>query len=231
MIENYPASILFVCTGNTCRSPMAEYLMREKSKERGEEIITASRGIGVSEETPEISAEACTVVGQLYPRTKIKGHIPQDLNETDILNYELILTMSDSHRTSIIRRYRPGLESERKIFTLKEYAALTNGVPSTYSISDPFGAGVWSLKYLSEQRLLHLLSPQAYRFKENKETWVIDPVVKLRAYTKCRDDIILCLDRILDGNITNLDKVIADRRIKRIFESKYRRGIAIRREK
>ncbi|PJG82339.1 low molecular weight protein-tyrosine-phosphatase [Caviibacterium pharyngocola] len=43
---NEPIRILFVCLGNICRSPMAEYIMREKIRRAGLEkrIITASAG-------------------------------------------------------------------------------------------------------------------------------------------------------------------------------------------
>ena len=41
-----PINILFVCLGNICRSPMAEYLMREKIKQAHlqDKIFTASAG-------------------------------------------------------------------------------------------------------------------------------------------------------------------------------------------
>ncbi|MFS8541836.1 MAG: low molecular weight protein arginine phosphatase, partial [Tissierellales bacterium] len=38
-------NILFVCTGNTCRSPIAEALMKEMAKEKGLDIKVKSAGI------------------------------------------------------------------------------------------------------------------------------------------------------------------------------------------
>ena len=44
--------VLFICTGNVCRSPMAEGFLREMAKEAGSEIEVGSAGLGAMDEMP-----------------------------------------------------------------------------------------------------------------------------------------------------------------------------------
>ena len=118
--------IITVCTGNTCRSPMAEAMLREKL---GDIAEVCSRGIiatgaGPSEESTEVMRE----MGY-----DISDHISKRLSLEDIQSADLILTMTLNHKR-IIAASVPSAKD--KVFTLCEYAGIQG------DIDDPYGLGL-----------------------------------------------------------------------------------------
>lgn len=109
--------ILFVCTGNTCRSGMAAGLAREVLRSWGrEDIVVSSAGtaaqIGVPA-TPEAIAAAAELGADLQPH-RACPLTPELAREAD-----LILTMTRMHKKDV-ERLVP--EARGRTFTLKEYA-------------------------------------------------------------------------------------------------------------
>ncbi len=82
--------IVFVCTGNTCRSPMAEGYLKQKNI-AGAEII--SRGLAVCE--PAASDNSIAVMKEYG--IDISSHKPQQLTYPDLENASAIVCMSSSH--------------------------------------------------------------------------------------------------------------------------------------
>jgi len=122
-----PYRILFVCTGNTCRSPMAAALLESKQLP-GVEVKSA--GVFAAE-GGEASAHAKTVL-------KEKGidasHRSSLLKKEHIDWATHVLTMTSGHKEMIVGRFP---EAKDKTFTLKQFASGTDG-----DIADPFGGPV-----------------------------------------------------------------------------------------
>lgn len=112
--------ILFICTGNTCRSLMAEYLLKKMAKEDGIEIEVRSAGVstGVNSQIPVLTLMVLGKEG-ISP----DGHIVTPLTTTLIEWADLILTMETPHLNRVI-----GLapEAREKVFLLTEYTLNEN---------------------------------------------------------------------------------------------------------
>ena len=109
-------SILFVCTGNTCRSPLAEGLFREMIKREGLAITVKSAGVSAMSGA-SISSHSQTVLrekgaGDGYGSSRM---LDRQLAE----EAELILTMTASHKRRVLSRFP---ETAGRVYTLKEYA-------------------------------------------------------------------------------------------------------------
>ena len=118
-------TIIFVCTGNTCRSPMAEAIGRKLLKE----IEIFSAGIFAAE-GGEISWLAKSVLeenGYGLPDFRSRRLQGKHLEAAD-----LVLTMSREHKEIISTFFE---EKKDHIFTLKGY----NGEERFQDIPDPYG--------------------------------------------------------------------------------------------
>lgn len=146
--------VVFVCTGNTCRSPMAEALFRNLIKEREDlatELSVTSAGIYAFEGDPA-SREAIEVLKEEFG-IDLRAHRARVLNDKDIREAYLILTMTRHHREMILELYP---EAADKIYTLKGFAQQEK----TGDICDPYGQDYDTYKecaYEIESLLLDIL--------------------------------------------------------------------------
>ncbi|WP_176222144.1 low molecular weight protein arginine phosphatase [Tuberibacillus sp. Marseille-P3662] len=104
-------NVLFVCTGNTCRSPMAEQLLRQKGPGH---IQVQSAGIyamkGQSAHPNAVNALADRGVACEHSSR------PLDRDLTDWADY--ILTMTEGHKMQVLQTFPT---AQNKVFTLKEF--------------------------------------------------------------------------------------------------------------
>jgi len=106
--------ILFVCTGNTCRSPLAEGLLRMKVNKEGLAVEVRSAGVSAVTGGP-ISRNSASILKQAGFKEELQSLAiqPSEVNWAD-----LILTMTVGHKRSVIGRFPDAVD---KIYTLKEY--------------------------------------------------------------------------------------------------------------
>lgn len=117
--------IFFVCTGNTCRSPMAEVLAKSMCK--NEDIFIASRGI-LGNGSPA-SQDALEAV--LRFNLDLSNHKSKTISKDELETATIILTMTNEHKDLIVYSFP---EYSEKIFTLYEYV-----LKEQKDIQDPFG--------------------------------------------------------------------------------------------
>lgn len=127
--------IIFVCMGNTCRSPMAEALLKHKlNKIHGENYKNLynieSMGIIVNNTSLKASEESIKVMLETYG-IDISSHKPHQLTEEKIKNADLILCMEEMHAEFIKRIL--GKEQAQKVHALRKYVNLNDDV------FDPYG--------------------------------------------------------------------------------------------
>ncbi len=92
-------SILVVCVGNICRSPVGERLLAARLRELGSDATVSSAGIGalVGQGPDETAAAVAAEHG-----IGLDGHVARQFSRELGLAHDLILTMEPGHRREII---------------------------------------------------------------------------------------------------------------------------------
>lgn len=127
--------IMFVCTGNICRSAMAECILKDKILKKGYMNTIRVCSSGVSAYTGDIPTdEAISVMEEEY-NLDLTTHRATNIEDSDIMHMDLILAMTVRHKFFLISMY-PQLKD--KIFTLREYVGASE---NDMNIDDPYGYG------------------------------------------------------------------------------------------
>ena len=116
--------IAFICTGNTCRSPMAQFILTKKLKEAGVEGVLV-RSFGLRAKGSPLSDEAVAALKQLkVPFTKNFRSKPLPKNLAD---YDAVICMERYHKLAVTPLYP-------NAFTLGELCDFGE-------VDDPYGCG------------------------------------------------------------------------------------------
>jgi len=122
-------NIIFVCTGNTCRSPMAEGFMNKIVSDRLLDVLALSRGLMV---IPGSKVSPNSVDAMKEYNIDISNHVPKGITQSEIQNADLILTMTSSHCDALKSAFS---SYSSKIFSLGSYVGMGD-------IPDPYGADI-----------------------------------------------------------------------------------------
>ena len=124
--------IMFICTGNICRSAMAEGIMKKLVKERN--IDAEIYSCGIYAETGDYVTYNAEEAVKEY-NVDITSHRATNIRESNIEKMDLILCATISHKQSVLYLY-PNLQG--KVFTMKEYANIDKD-RQDMDIKDPWG--------------------------------------------------------------------------------------------
>jgi protein-tyrosine phosphatase len=191
MIErpDEPFRVLFVCTANICRSPIAEQLMRHDleirlGKPSAEGWVVESAGTHAIVGAPihESARRALAERGVVAPETSARQVLPEDIQSS-----HLILTSTRTQRTAVATALPSAV---RRVFTLRQFARLCAAGRRETGVEHT----------LSGHELLELAAIGRTRVQpvSATEDAIADPIGKDRdAFRACAALTAMCLEAIL----------------------------------
>lgn len=152
-----PYRLLFVCTGNTCRSPLAEALARREIAARGwRHVEVGSAGVSAFDGSPASDGSLRVAEAE---GLDLSAHRARSLHRAMVDEADLVLTMSSTHVAGV-----EALGGDDKVELLTRFARGSGvGVP------DPFGGD--DALYVETFRVLEDLVTRAL----DRLTPVLDP--------------------------------------------------------
>jgi len=124
--------VLFVCTGNTCRSALAESIGMRVAAERGlRDVSVSSAGTSAWDGAP--ASDGALLVG-IERKLDLNAHRARQLSREIVAENDLVLAMGPHHVDRV-----EALGGAGKTYLLTEYADRSRG---GRAIADPFGGGL-----------------------------------------------------------------------------------------
>ncbi|RYD49561.1 MAG: low molecular weight protein arginine phosphatase [Verrucomicrobiaceae bacterium] len=146
--------VLFVCTGNTCRSPMAEALFR-KAVEGRNEYVVGSAGVAASKGTPASPETTMVLKKQGATLDKFGSRL---VNDAILSEATHVFAMTRSHLQTLESRFP---QHSDKFYLVCEFVDLPK-VGSGADVPDPIGMGARAYQQVAETFNLAIPTIVAY---------------------------------------------------------------------
>jgi protein-tyrosine-phosphatase len=190
-------SILVICTGNICRSPIAEGLLRDalqrRFAERAPEVSSAGTSGLEGSAAMRQSVQAAAELG-----IDIGGHVARRLTAEMADRSDLLLCMATEHRDVFV----PGSDRDERAFTLKELVRLLETLPAP-----PPDEGPGSM---SERIAAASLARWRGAVQASRDDDVADPLGQpLEAYRAIAWELGTWIDRLVNGLFGTVEEVDA----------------------
>lgn len=127
-------NIYLICTGNTCRSPMAEAILRSRGIEN---VSVRSAGVHAQDGWP-ISLNAKTLIEEA---DMLYTPVSRAVSSEDLKWADVVLTMTEGHKANLIYSHP---EVKYKTFTLKGFVK----PDSTGDVYDPYGGDIDTYRHV-----------------------------------------------------------------------------------
>lgn len=156
--------LLIVCTGNTCRSPMAEGIAKKIAQEKGlDNFVVSSAGTGTADGYP---ATDYAIEAAKHWDIDIRGHHSTSLTRQLATDADLILAMAPEHVERIVSLDK----------SLKANTYVIKGFPNPYDrgqarVDDPIGGSLeqYNQTFLELDEILRKIFPKIIEMAENKK--------------------------------------------------------------
>ncbi|WP_029291320.1 low molecular weight protein-tyrosine-phosphatase [Cellulomonas sp. HZM] len=125
-----------VCTGNICRSPMAEIVLRARFEAAGlgDEVFVDSSGVSDEEHGHGVDRRARAVLAEHgYPTGD--GHRARQVVASDLTSHDLVLAMTSAHARALRRL---GGDDRVRMYRSFDPAAPTDGPEHLLDVDDPW---------------------------------------------------------------------------------------------
>lgn len=161
--KNDEYTVLFVCSGNSCRSPMAEGLLKKKLYPiYGDRVKVQSAGtLGINGNPATLHA----ITAAKEKGVDISNHISKGVNQKLVAGADIIFAMADHHK-EYLDRYYP--RYKENVFLLKAFN-LKGKKPKNLSIKDPIGDGLTTYR-----RIIHQIDQELKRILPQLKTLIDD---------------------------------------------------------
>ena len=134
--------ILFVCTGNTCRSPMAEGLFR-KAIEGRDDLATSSAGVAASKGSP---ANRETLKALKKRGAHLDDFTSRQVTEKILESATHVFAMTEGHLAALENRFPSHAD---KFFLIREFSCITDKRQGL-DVPDPIGMGPAAYEEVAE---------------------------------------------------------------------------------
>lgn len=162
--------IVFVCTGNTCRSPMAEALFRSEAKRRKLDAVAYSAGISARSDRENINEKSVFVL--LENGLSVENFHSRPLDKKTLSEATHLICMTDAQRDFLMDfRWEllkgEGKELENNVLSFSDLCG--------YEIADPYGKDVEAYRRTFDlidramPRLFEKLFPEKKRVRAEKK--------------------------------------------------------------